>query len=57
MAEKLPPPAQPNRNKNIIYVAIGAIILCCLCCAAMLAVQYILENSDATLVNIPRPIL
>ena len=43
-----------NNNKTILYVVIGVIVFCCLCCIALFIGQYILENSNFSLVNISR---
>jgi len=43
-----------NNNKIILYVVIGLIVLCCLCCAVLLIGQYLLENSNFSLVNVIR---
>jgi len=58
MTEEINAPSEPPKKKNtILYVVIGAAVLLCFCCALLLAGQYILENSDFSLVNIIRPIL
>ena len=43
-----------NNNKTIIYIVAGVIVFCCLCCAALLIGQYLLENSDFSLVQVMR---
>jgi hypothetical protein len=47
------PPAEPGKKKpnTAIILAAGAILLCCGCIAALLIGQYLLENSDFSLVN------
>jgi len=45
------PDAPKNSNKNILYIVLGVVVFCCLCCAALLIGQYFLENSDFSLVN------
>ena len=40
-----------NNNKTILYVVLGVIVFCCLCCVALLIGQYLLENSNFSLVN------
>lgn len=50
------PPEQPKKNM-VLYIVIGVVILCCVCCGFALILQLILENSDFTLVNIIRPVL
>jgi hypothetical protein len=47
----LPKEAQKRDNKNIILIVAGVIIFCCLCCAALLVGQYLLENSNFSLVQ------
>jgi hypothetical protein len=53
MSEVLPPiePKKDNK-KTILMVVAGVFVLCCLCCGLLLLGQYILENSDLTLVYI-----
>ncbi|MBC7877160.1 MAG: hypothetical protein H7Y59_08330 [Anaerolineales bacterium] len=41
-----------NNNKNIIYIVLGVVVFCCLCCAALFIGQYILENSNFSLVHV-----
>ena len=49
--------APKNNNKTILYIVFGIIIFCCLCCAALLIGQYILENSDFSLVHAIRHLI
>ncbi len=53
MNESLPP-VEPKKNnsKTILTVVIATIVVCCLCIAALLVGQYLLENSDFSLVNL-----
>ena len=47
------PASQPkNNNKTILYVVLGVIVFCCFCCAALLIGQYLLQNSNFSLVNV-----
>ncbi len=49
------PASQPktpkNNNKTILYIVLGVIVFCCLCCVALLIGQYLLENSNFSLVQ------
>ena len=51
------PVVQPNtpksNNKTILYIVLGVIVFCCLCCLALFIGQYILEHSNFSLVNVP----
>ncbi len=42
---------EPKKNKTVIYVVVGILVLCCLCCAIALVGQYLLEHSNFSLVN------
>jgi hypothetical protein len=48
------PPSVPQKNntKNILMIVAGVVVFCCLCCGVLLLGQYLLENSNLTLVNI-----
>ena len=46
-----------NNNKTILYIVVGVIVLCCLCCAALLIGQYLLENSNFSLVHAIRDLI
>lgn len=50
------PSEQPKKN-TILYIVIGVVVLCCVCCGLVVIAQLILQNSDFSLVNIVRPIL
>jgi len=45
------------KNKTILYVIIGAVIVCCLCCILALVGQYFLEHSNFSLVSVFRPFI
>lgn len=52
MAEAPTPQVEGQKNnKTTIYIVVGVVVFCCLCCAALLIGQYLLENSDFTLVQ------
>ena len=57
MTEEINTPSEQPKKNMVLYIVIGAGILCCVCCGFALVLQLILENSDFTLVNIIRPIL
>ncbi len=58
MTEEINDPSeQPKKNNAILYIVIGVVVLCCVCCGLALIAQLILQNSDFTLVNIISPIL
>jgi len=40
-----------NNSKTTLYIVIGVVLFCGLCCAALLIGQYFLEHSDFSLVN------
>jgi hypothetical protein len=53
MNESLPPVAPKKDNsRTIIAVVVGVIVLCCVCIATVLVAQYLLENSDFSLVRL-----
>ncbi len=48
------PVSQPKTNKNnktILYIVLGIVVFCCLCCIALFIGQYFLEHSNFSLVN------
>lgn len=45
-------PGEPKKNNVILFVVIGFIVLCCTCCALAFLAQYLLENSNFSLVNL-----
>lgn len=47
------PSGQPKKNNTVLYVAIGVVALCCVCCGLALTAQYILQNSNFSLVTWP----
>lgn len=51
------PLSEPRKNNTILYVVIGGVVLCCLCCVIGLIGQYLLENSNFSLVNVFRSII
>ncbi|MBI3162073.1 MAG: hypothetical protein HYZ23_06170 [Chloroflexi bacterium] len=56
--ESAPQNETPKKDtKTILYIALGVIAFCCLCCAALLIGQYLLENSDFSLVQTMRQIV
>lgn len=57
MTEEINTPSEQPKKNMVLYIVIGAVILCCVCCGFALVLQLVLENSDFTLVNIIRPIL
>ncbi len=58
MSESLPPrpdaapPASPQKNNRLGVILIAGVLLCCACLGALLVGQYLLENSDFTLVKL-----
>ena len=57
MTEEINTPSEQPKKNMVLYIVIGVVILCCVCCGFALILQLILENSDFTLVNIIRPVL
>ena len=53
MSEVLPP-IEPKKDntKTILMIVAGVIAFCCLCCGALLLGQYLLQNSNLTLVHV-----
>ncbi|MBK8619403.1 MAG: hypothetical protein IPN96_20335 [Anaerolineales bacterium] len=47
-------PGEPKKNNMVLYAVIGIVILCCLCCALAFIGQYLLENSNFSLVHLFR---
>jgi hypothetical protein len=50
--EQGPAPLPPKANNRTLYIVIGVIVLCFLCCGLALLAQSLLENSDFSLVNL-----
>ena len=51
MTEQVPPASvESKKSRTVLYVVLGIIMLCGLCCASLLIGQYILESSDFSLV-------
>jgi hypothetical protein len=48
---------EPKKNKTVIYVVVGVLVLCCLCCVVVFVGQYLLEHSNFSLVNTLRLIV
>jgi|GEM_PF-2650541 len=55
MTEATTPPSGQSKKNTVLYIVIGVVVFCCVCCGLALILQTILENSDFTLVNIIRP--
>jgi hypothetical protein len=47
----MPSNTPKNNNKTILYVVLGVIVFCCVCCVALFIGQYFLEHSGFSLVN------
>ena len=57
MNDTVPPPGPAKSGPNrTVLIVVGVIVLCCGCIAALLVGQYLLENSDFTLVGLLRAI-
>jgi hypothetical protein len=41
-----------SNNKKILYIVLGVVAFCCLCCVVLLIGQYFLENSNFSLVTV-----
>lgn len=54
--EPNPESRQPQKRNTILYIVIGLVVSGCFCCGAALLAQWLLENSDFTLVQIARAI-
>jgi hypothetical protein len=46
-----PAPAPGGGWNQKLYIPLGVIVLCCVCCGLALLFQYLLQTSDFTLVR------